>query len=215
MNLSSKARKIHSQLNAESTMMGDLKKMAKEIKKDHELGMELWSTGDYFPRLLATLILDKKMLSQDFIDLLDKEMQVHSVDERNRLMEWLLANQLMKDKKTITLIESWKSSSSVLQRRTYWYYQARLRWTGQTPPENTPELLEKIETDMASESPEVQWAMNFTAAWIGVFEERYRNRCIRIGEQTELYKDEVVTKGCTPSYLPAFIEMEVDKRTNK
>ena len=155
------------------------------------------------------------MVSQEFIDKLDKEMQIHTFDERNHLMEWLMANQLTKDKKTIALIQSWENSPSTLQRRTYWYYQARLRWTGQTPPPNTPELLSKIETNIASESPEVQWAMNFTAAWIGVYDEGYRNRCIKIGEKTGLYKDEVVAKGCTPSYLPAFIEIEVDKRKNK
>lgn len=155
------------------------------------------------------------MLTQELIDKLDKEIQTHTFDEKNHLMEWLMANQLTKDKKTIALIQSWESSPSTLQRRTYWYYQARLRWTGQTPPDNTPELLSKIEANINSEAPEVQWAMNFAACWIGVYDESHRNRCMMIGEKTGLYKDEVVAKGCTPSYLPAFIEIEVDKRKNK
>jgi 3-methyladenine DNA glycosylase AlkD len=78
-------------------------------------------------------------------------------------MDWFMANQLMKNKKTIALIESWENSLSGLQRRVFWYYQARLRWTGQTPPANTPELLTKIEANMVKEEPEVQWAMNFIA----------------------------------------------------
>ncbi|MGB0175935.1 MAG: hypothetical protein ACPF9D_02135, partial [Owenweeksia sp.] len=153
-----------------------------------------------------------KLLSQDLINKLDEDMQTHPFDERNQLMDWLMANQLTKNKKTITLIHSWENSPSSLQRRIYWYYQARLRWTGQTPPPNTPELVSKIETNIISESPEVQWAMNFTAAWTGIYDSRYRDRCIKIGEKTGLYKDEVVAKGCTPNYLPAFIEIEVDKR---
>ena len=48
--------------------MGDLKKLGKEIKKDHALAMEHWSTGDYYPRLLATLIFDKKLLTEAVID---------------------------------------------------------------------------------------------------------------------------------------------------
>lgn len=215
MNLSKQAENIYSQINTESTKMGDIKKIAKEIKKDHELAMELWSTGDYFPRLLAILIMDKKLLSQDLIDLLDKDMQNNTFDERNRLMEWLMANQLTKDKKTIALIQSWENSPSSLQRRTYWYYQARLRWTGKTPPDNTPDLLSAIETNIDTEAPEVQWAMNFTAGWIGVYDEVHRKRCIKIGEDTGLYKDEVAVKGCTPNYLPAFIEIEVNKRKDK
>jgi 3-methyladenine DNA glycosylase AlkD len=164
MNLSKKAQTIYSQTSPESTKLGDLRKIAKEIKKDHELAMELWSTGDLLPRLLAILIMDKKLLSQDLVNLLDGDMQNHPVDERDQLMDWLMANQLMKDKKTIALIESWEKSPSPLQRRTYWYYQARLRWTGQVPPDNTAELLSAIEANITKEEPEVQWAMNFTAA---------------------------------------------------
>ena len=87
-----------------------------------------------------------------------------------------------------------------------------MRWVGQTPPNNTKELLESIEEKMLTEEPEVQWTMNFTVAWIGIFNQTLRNHCIEIGEKFGLYKDEVVPKGCSPSYLPKFIEQEVAKR---
>lgn len=212
MKLSPKAESIYTQINTASTKLGDLRKIAKEIKRDHALAMELWATGDLFPRQLAILIMDKNQLTQEVIDALDQDMRGHSFDARNQLMDWLLANQLTKSRKTTALIESWEESPSALQRRTFWYHQARLRWTGQTPPDNTSYLLTAIDARLADEVPEVQWAMNFTAAWIGVYDEANRDRCIHIGEQTGLYKDEVVARGCTPNYLPAFIEVEVNKR---
>jgi 3-methyladenine DNA glycosylase AlkD len=211
MKRSSKAENILGEINS-NTKLGDLRKIAKAIKKDHELAMELWSTGKFLPRQLAILIMDNKLLSQDVINTLDKDMQDHPFDERNQLMDWLMANQLSTNKKTITLMESWENSPSSLQRRVFWYYQARLRWMGQTPPPNTQELLSAIEKQIKNEVPEVQWAMNFTAGWIGVFDKRYRTRCIEVGKQTGLYKDDKVSKGCTPNYLPAFIEMESNKR---
>jgi len=64
---------------------------------------------------------------------------------------------------------------------------------------------------MEIEKPEVQWAMNFTAVQIGIFQPEHRSRCITIGEQTGLFRDEVVPKGCTPNYLPEFISIEVAK----
>ncbi len=210
----SKAKNILLQINSK-TKLGDLRKIAKEIKKDHELAMELWSTEEFLPRLLAILIMDKKLLSQDVLNKLDKDMQDHPFDERNQLMDWLMANQLTKDKKKIALIESWRNSPFALQRRTYWYYQGRLRWTGKTPPNNTKDLLSAVETNITQEEPEVQWAMNFTAGWIGVYNEKYRAHCIKIGEKTGLYKDEKVAKGCTPNYLPEFITIESNKRQNK
>ncbi|WP_316819298.1 DNA alkylation repair protein [Pedobacter nyackensis] len=211
MKFSSKVENVLGQINAK-TKLGDLRKIAKDIKKDHELAIELWSAKDLFPRLLAILIMDNKRISQDFINELDRDMQTHPLDERNQLMDWFMANQLTKDKKTISLIDSWENSPSTLQRRIFWYYQARLRWTGQIPPANTPELLTKIEANIDKECPEVQWAMNFVAGWIGVYEKQYRNRCITIGEKTGLYKGEMVSKGCTPNYLPEFIAIESNKR---
>jgi hypothetical protein len=79
-------------------------------------------------------------------------------------------------------------------------------------PDNTKELLVAIEEKILSEEPEVQWAMNFTAGWIGVFDKNYREHCIGMGEKLGLYKDEVVPRNCTPNYLPKFIEIEVKKR---
>lgn len=134
MKLSSQAENIVAQINTK-TKLGDLRKTAKDIKKDHDLVMELWSTEKFLPRQLAILIMDNKLLSQDLINQLDKDMQAHPINERKQLMDWLMANQLIKGKKTISLILSWKNSPSSLQRRTYWYYQARLRWTGQPPRE--------------------------------------------------------------------------------
>lgn len=209
--LSSKAEIILLKIK-HNRLLGNLRKIAKDIKKDHELALELWSTAEFLPRLLAVLILDKKCLSEDDLNAFTTDMQTHDFNERNNLMDWLFANQLTKDKQKIALIESWANSPFALQRRTFWYYQGRLRWTGKTPPENTEDLLSLIEATITQEQAEVQWAMNFTAGWIGVFDEQYRDRCIELGKRTGLYKDEKVSKGCTPNYLPDYIRIEYTKR---
>lgn len=211
MKLSSKATNILTRISDRNTKLGDLRKIASEIKKDHELALELWSTEEYLARQLAILIMDKKLLSQEFIDKLDKDIKQHDEDEKLQLIDWLMANQLSKDRKTISLMETWENSPSSLQRRIFWYYQGRLRWVGQRPPPNSEELLSKIEERIEKEVPEVQWAMNFTAAQIGIFMPEYRSRCIRLGERTGLYKDEIVAKNCTPNYLPKLIAIQVAK----
>ncbi len=212
MSLSAKAKKTLSAIGT-SPKFGDIKKIGKEIKVDHELAQELWSQGEYFPRLLATLIFDKKQLAEKDIKGLAKDIAKHKKDERDQLGDWLLANQLTKDKKLITLMESWQQDSSSVLQRWYWYYQARQRWTGRIPPEGSSSLLlDKLEADMAIADPDVQWAMNFCAGWIGIFEPELRSRCVKLGKKLELYKDEPVAKNCTPNYLPEFISIEVAKR---
>lgn len=211
MALSSTAQKIYSQISKDNPKFGDLKKIGREIKKDHDLAMELWSTGEYYPRLLAVLIMDKLLLTQEVVDKLAADMASHDYDQRNQLADWLLANQLMKSKKTIALLETWEHHPSPTLRRLFWYYQARLRWTGQTPPNNTEVLLTSLQKNMANAEPEVQWAMNFSAAQIGIHQPVYRSQCIELGERLGLYKDDPVARGCTPDYLPEFIRIEAAK----
>jgi 3-methyladenine DNA glycosylase AlkD len=212
MALSPRAKKLVAEITKGNVKLGDLKTQAKEIKKDHALALELWSTGQHYPRLLATLIFDPKLLAANVLDELAAEMLRHDAEERCQLADWLLANQLAKDKKLVALIATWEKNSSPILRRLFWYHQARLRWVGQAPPGNSAELLDSLESDMADAEPEVQWAMNFCAGQIGVHEAKFRSRCIKLGKALGLYKDEHVAKNCTPSYLPEFIRIEVAKR---
>ncbi len=211
MALSAKAKKLITEFKKNEPKRSDLKKHGKEIKKDHDLALELWSTGDLNPRLLATLIFDKKLLTEDVVEGLAADLMKQDETERNHVSEWLLANQLTKDKKLVALMETWEENPSPVLRRLYWYHQARLRWMGKIQP-NSKELLESAEAKLADEEPEVQWAMNFCCGWIGVYESKLRARCIKLGKKVGLYKDEVVPKNCTPGYLPEFIKIEVDKR---
>lgn len=116
MSLSPQAATIYQQISAPETKLGDLRAIAKAIKKDHALAMELWHTGKYLPRQLALLIMDPKLLTQPVIDELDKDIQQHKQEEeRLQLTDWLMANQLAKNKQTIALMLSWPDSPSVLQ----------------------------------------------------------------------------------------------------
>ncbi len=213
MTLSERAGKLVAGLRAGDVKLGDLKKRAAEIKTDHVLAVELWSTGEFYPRLLATLVFDKKLLSESVLDDLASDILQHHAVERDQLTDWLLANQLTKDKKLAALITTWEDHPSPIHRRLFWYHQARLRWTGQTPPGNSSALLDSLEKKMAGAEPGVQWAMNFCAGQIGVHEPELRTRCIQLGETLGLYKDERVAKNCTPSFLPEFIRIEVAKRS--
>lgn len=212
MPLSARAQSLVVELSTGSPKLGDLKQHGAAIKKDHDLAVELWGTGQYYPRLLATLLFDKKLLTEHVIEQLAEEMLQHDAQERTQIADWMLANQLAKDKKLVSLIASWERQPSPILRRWFWYHQARLRWVGQAPPGNSADLLDSLESGMAHAEPEVQWAMNFCACQIGVHEPRFRSRCIKLGEALGLYKGEHVAKNCTPSYLPEFIRIEVAKR---
>lgn len=211
MSLSPRAAAICGQIADDATKLGDLRRIAKTIRTDHALALELWSTGVLRPMQLAILVMDKKRFDQAFADRLDDDLRAHDLDARTRLMDWIMANQLAKSSAGKKLMLSWEQSPSALQRRTFWYHQARLRWTGQAPPPNSAELLDAVEARIVDEAPEVQWAMNFLTGQIGIHQPEHRVRCIALGERTGLYRDERVSRGCTPNYLPEFIRIQVAK----
>ena len=104
MALSAKAKSLIAEIGAGDVKMGDLKKRAKEIKKDHALATELWATELYYPRLLATLIFDKKLLTEEVVTQLAADMLCHDLKERSQLADWLMAKQLAKEKKLAALM---------------------------------------------------------------------------------------------------------------
>lgn len=212
MKLSSRASEIIKNINADGAKLGDLRKIANDIKKDHDLAMELWSASSFHSRMLSILIMDRKQLDPADIHNLMEDIHKHPDQEKLQLTDWLMANQLTRDKKLLDMLQGWEADPHPLKRRIFWYHQGRLRWTGQKPPDNSERLLTIIENTIEQEVPEVQWAMNFLAGWIGVWDASRRKRCVHLGEQTGLFKGKMVSKGCTPEYLPEFIAIETAKR---
>ena len=47
---------------------GEVRKLAKKIKTNHELAMALWETGNIDARFLAILLMEPKSLSADEMD---------------------------------------------------------------------------------------------------------------------------------------------------
>lgn len=84
--------------------------IAKGIKKDHALAMELWSSNLFFAKQLTILIIDKKLLTEEVIDQLIADMNQHNDHEKLQLIDWLFANQLSKDKKQLLSLKVGKTA---------------------------------------------------------------------------------------------------------
>ncbi len=211
--LSTLAQEVLARIDREPLRMGEIKKVFKDVKKNHALAEELWATGLFPARMLAALCMDKNKLTQEVIEQLAVDMRRHDRKQRDYIGDWLLAHQLMKSKKNTALLASWRHHEDPVLRRLFWYYQGRLRWMGKQPePDVNAELLDAVEAGLADEEAGVQWAMNFCAAWIGVFRPEHRDRVVAMGKRIGLYADEKAPRGCTPNYLPEFVRIEVGKR---
>jgi 3-methyladenine DNA glycosylase AlkD len=208
--LSDDARRAHNTKagapdNQFGVKLGDIRAMAKKIKTDHDLALRLWDTGNVEAQLLATLIIKPKSLSADQLDKLTRSTTCAQV------AEWLNSYVVAEHPEKESLREKWMKATDRWAARAGWHFTAsRVNKGGDGL--DLPALLDRIEKEMPKEMPEVQWTMNNTLAAIGIHHPELRKRAVAIGEKIGLYRDWPVSKGCTPPYVPVWVEAMVKRQ---
>ena len=185
--------------------LGDVRALAKKIKTDHELALKLWETGNVEAQLLATLLMQPKRLSADQLDKLTRSTTYSQV------AEWLNSYVVAQHPEKEALREKWRKAKDPWAARAGWHLTAS-RVNGGADDLDLPALLDRIEAEMPKAKPEVQWTMNNTLAAIGIHHAKLRKRAVGIGETIGLYRDWPVSKGCTPPYVPVWVEEMVKRK---
>ena len=185
--------------------LGDLRAIAKKIKTDHELALNLWETGNVEAQLLATLIIKLTSLSADELDKLTRSTTCAQV------ADWLNAYVVAQHPEKEVLREKWMMAKDRWAARAGWHLTAS-RVNKGADGLDLPALLDRIEKEMPKAMPEVQWTMNSTLAAIGIKHAAHRKRAIAIGEKIGLYRDWPVSKGCIPPYVPVWVEAMVKRK---
>ena len=186
--------------------MGDIRAIAKKIKTDHDLALSLWDTGNVEAQLLATLVIKPKSLSAEEIDKLTCSTTCAQV------ADWLNAYVVAQHPDKEALREKWMKAKDRWAARAGWNFTASRLNKGLDDGLDLPALLDRIEKEMPKAKPEVQWTMNNTLAAIGIHYPKHRERVLAIGEKIGLYSDWPVSKGCTPSYVPVWVEAMVKRQ---
>ncbi|MEE3368099.1 MAG: DNA alkylation repair protein [Planctomycetota bacterium] len=185
---------------------GDIRKLAKKIKTDHELGQKLWKTGNMDAQLLAILVMKPKALSSEQLDTMVREARFAWVADW--LQSYIIKDQPDDEKEKLR--EQWvkKKEQDSWAARAGWYLTASKINNGKGGVD-VEALLDRIEKEMPRANPETKWTMNNTLGVIGIKHARHRKRAITIGEKIGLYEDWPVSKGCTSPYVPVWIAASV------
>jgi 3-methyladenine DNA glycosylase AlkD len=185
--------------------LGDIRKIAAKIKADHPLALALWETENIDARLLAILLIDPKDLSVDEVD-----RMVRSVGNA-QVADWLNSYIVRKHPDKETLRQRWMADDDPWAARAGWDLTSER--IGRSPDGlDLPALLDRIESEMGSATPEAQWTMNFCLAGIGIHFPKHRKRAIAIGETLGIYRDFPVSKGCTSPFAPIWINEMVSRQ---
>lgn len=191
--------------NQYGVMMGDIRKVANAIKTNHELALALWKTGNIDAQLVATLIIKPDLLSKD-----EMEQMVKSVSYM-WLADWLHSYVLKLHADKESLRVKWMTAKDRMAARAGWRLTSGR--IAKTPEGIDVEgLLDRIEKEMGSAAPEVQWTMNMCLAEIGINFPKLRSRAIAIGEKLGVYRDYPCSKGCTSPFAPIWIDAMVKRQ---
>lgn len=191
--------------NQFGVQLGDIRKLATKIKKDHALALELWKTENSDARLLATMIIEPKKLSMKEIDDMVKSISF------SQEAEWVISYVVKEFPDKEKLREKWMDSKNVWAARAGWSLTAG-RIAREPEGLDLEKLLDRIEAQMPKAPAEVQWTMNFALAYIGIHHPKLRRRAIDMGEKMGIYRDYPVSKGCTSPFAPIWIEEMVKRK---
>lgn len=186
-------------------LLGDIRKIGARIKTDHELGLALWATENVDARLVAILIMKPNKLSRDELDRMVRSVGFVQV------ADWLNSYVVKKHRDKESLREAWMNDNDRWAARAGWSLTNE-RITKDPDGLDLAALLDRIESEMPSAPPEVQWTMNFCLGNIGIQFPKLRKRAVDIGEKIGLYRDYPVSKGCTPPFVPVWVNEMVRRQ---
>ena len=186
--------------------LGDIRKIAKKIKQDHELAIKLWETGNVDARFLATLIVDPESLSNEEID------QMVRSESFTRVADWFNSYVLKHYPDKETLRKGWMKTEDPMAARAGWSLTAG-RIAREPEGLDLTALLDRIESEMGDAAPEAQWTMNTALVEIGINHPEHRERALAIGEKLGVYSDYPERKGCTSPFAPIWINEMVKRQS--
>ncbi len=184
---------------------GDIRKLAKKIKVDHELAMALWKTRNIDARFLAVLVMKPKELSAKQMDRLVRSLTFVEV------ADWLSSYVIKLHPDKEALREDWMVTDHPMAARAGWALTAS-RVTKSPEGLDLEALLNRIEAEMGTAVPEAQWTMNICLGEIGINFPKHRKRALAIGEKLGVFRDYPTSKGCTSPFVPIWVNEMVKRQ---
>lgn len=185
--------------------LAKLRAIAKRLKTQHELALELWATDDTAARLLALLICRPKAFSDAELDTMLREARAPKVHD------WLVNYVVKKSAHAEALRARWMDDADAVVASAGWALTSE-RVRKDAAGLDLQGLLDIIEAEMQAAPERLQWAMNECLAHIGIEHPEHRARALAIGEHLEVLKDYPTPPNCTSPFAPAWIAEGVRQR---
>lgn len=183
--------------------VGDLKKIVKKVKKNHELALELWDTGNSDAQYLAGLIADENKMTKAQLQKWVEEASWYM------LSDYAVAGVAAESPHGLELAREWIKSDKQLIASAGW-----ATWSGLIAMKGEEELdldeierlLEFIEKNIHESKNRVRYSMNNFVISVGGYlpslSEKAKAVSRRIGK-VEVFMGKT---SCRVPYAPEYIE---------
>jgi 3-methyladenine DNA glycosylase AlkD len=185
--------------------LSKLRAVAKKLKTQQELAVQLWATGDTAARLVALLICRPKAFGREELDTMLRQARAPKVHD------WLVNYVVKKSPHAEELRVAWSADSDPVVASAGWALTSE-RVAKKPEGLELPGLLDVIEAQMKEAPDRLQWAMNQTLATIGIEHAEHRARALDIGERLEVLKDYPTPPNCTSPFAPSWINEIVRRK---
>ena len=185
--------------NVFGVLLGKIRGLAETLGTNHQLGLELWKTGNHEARILACMVLDPEALTEkEARALLEPLSNPTLVDE-------LVGRVLVNAPIAARLQERWMDGKGELPRRAGWRILAGRIERGSVKDLDLGATLSRIERELPPAPYPVKEGINYCLFRIGVHLPAHRAEAIAVGERLGRWDPRPVSKGCTSSYAPEWI----------
>ncbi len=185
--------------------LGQLRAIAKRLKTQQDLALELWATDDSAARLLALLICRPKAFGRDELDTMLRQARSPKVHD------WLVNYVVKKNPHAEELRVAWFADPDPVVASAGWALTVD-RVAKKPEGLDLPALLDVIEAEMKDAPDRLQWAMNHCLAQIGIDHPEHRARALDIGERLRVLEDYPTPPGCTSPFAPTWITEMVSRQ---
>jgi 3-methyladenine DNA glycosylase AlkD len=206
-------RKVYARHGVSDEMFGvsyaNLNKLAKAVRKDHSLSLELWATGNHDARVLATMVADPSRADESLLEEWLADLDSYVITDAFSGFAGKTAMARVKG-------EEWINSDGEWPGRVGWHLVAHLAMKEQELSDTYfTAHLATIEGEIHARKNRVRDAMNSALIAIGIrndaLEQQALTAAARIGKVVVDHGE----TGCKTPDAAAYIRRTLDRRRQK
>jgi 3-methyladenine DNA glycosylase AlkD len=200
-------RKVYARHGIDMEMYGvsytNLTKLKKKIKRDHEIALSLWGSGNFDARVLATMIADPSRLKST-------ELEAWSRDLTNHGLMDAFAALVKQTPHVLKKMEKWTKSKNEFVGACGWQLLSHLAQQDDNLPDAFfKEYLEIIERDIHSSKNRTRYSMNSALIGIGIRNSRLEKKATAAAKRIGKVEVDHGETSCKTPDAVAYIEKAV------